>query len=495
MLVENIKTFQRKHPGSFLLALLVGVLHSKYELLAANPESGVEMFVYNHMGVAANVAMVWCLVGECEQSTEYLQKIYQTLLYDDQKDVSIATFASQFNAYAKYYTQSQSEMCSFITNLMCLAETAGLSLPLVLAFAYVRFGTELALGAEAQGADALDSVFETVAANLSGSEQEMSERMLVELENIFEDDRSRTVTRTLLNSSFKMLAPYFIAACQHAGDAEGRYRSLVVAKATSEVGYAYGDMLTTVAKVMETERALNGLLGKPSTPFSIRESSRTEFTFRKFRCANVACAIKGVTIFTDISFVSDARAVTILKGASGSGKSTMLARMAQRFYDGETAFAGVMRLHAEEATYDLGGAAAAGVVRANSFCYMGNVGLFSHGTVRENFRLYLKREDDVLLRQVLAKVGLLEEDALLGKRAFQLSMGQQQRVLIAFMLASEKPLYFLDEPLSHLNDALAQRCAKEIIKHVRNQGACLIVVDHTSTFETLRHVPKQVVNF
>ena len=494
MLIENIKKFQDKHPKTFLLSLVYGVMNSKYEMMVVDPSVGVELVWFNHLLVSLKGVLTAVLIDECGQSTLYLKKIYEKLLYDDERNPQITTFIEHFNIYIKYYTQAQSEMEVFISNLVYLGETIGLSVPLFFVFGYIYLLMETNMPpseADEEASKYIETVFQTVATNLSGSEEEIGNVLLAEIERLFEDDRDRIVFKTIVNSGFKLASPYIILTFQHFGNEQGRYRSAVLAKAANEVSYAYGNMVTTVEKVMEAERELDALLAMPTTPFSKRVSP-PPFDFDRLTCSKVACRIKGERIFDNMTFTFDADSIGILKGPSGSGKSTLLTRIAQRFYDENIVFEGTMILHGRAGSYPLTDVETVSLIRSNSFCYFGNNGLFSHGTIRENFKLYIKYENDDQLRTALT---LLEMDEVpLEKRVCQLSLGQQQRVLLSFLLASNKQIYFLDEPLSHLNEQLAHHCATQIVKHVQQRRACLIVVDHTNTFEQIG-VPKTMVTF
>lgn len=104
------------------------------------------------------------------------------------------------------------------------------------------------------------------------------------------------------------------------------------------------------------------------------------------------------------------------------------------------------------------------------------------GTVRDNLALFGTIADlDTACRQagfdqVLATLpeGL---DTALGRDGTGLSLGQRQRLAIARVLGSAKPVLLLDEPTSHLDAELESRVLRAILEMARG-GATVVVVGH-----------------
>lgn len=85
------------------------------------------------------------------------------------------------------------------------------------------------------------------------------------------------------------------------------------------------------------------------------------------------------------------------------------------------------------------------------------------GTIAENLRLADAGAGEAQMRQVLETVGLWDLiqrlpqglDTQLGERGRGLSGGQQQRLSLAQLLLRDAPLWLLDEPAAHLDEAAA----------------------------------------
>lgn len=151
----------------------------------------------------------------------------------------------------------------------------------------------------------------------------------------------------------------------------------------------------------------------------------------------------------DVDFSFPARGISVLFGASGSGKTSILRCVAglEHAPNGRVIING-------ETWQDQ---------QANSFLptWRRPVGyvfqeacLFRHLDVRGNLEYGLRRTKSHNARLNLdAAVELLGIGELLSRRAHQLSGGERQRVAIARALATEPQLLLLDEPLASLDHA------------------------------------------
>ena len=147
-----------------------------------------------------------------------------------------------------------------------------------------------------------------------------------------------------------------------------------------------------------------------------------------------------------------ARGITVLYGASGSGKTSVL-----------RCVAGLER--AREARVQLGGEVwqdeAAGIFlpthrRALGYVFQ-EASLFEHLDVRGNLQFGLRRTRSAQAARTLdAAIELLGIAELLPRRVHQLSGGERQRVAIARALATEPRVLLLDEPMAALDQARRQ---------------------------------------
>lgn len=172
--------------------------------------------------------------------------------------------------------------------------------------------------------------------------------------------------------------------------------------------------------------------------------------------------IGGVPIFSDLDLTARAGEWTVILGASGVGKSTVL-----------RLFAGLGE-----------GIDLTGELRASTGTLAGQVALMAQDdllmpwlSVLDNVligaRLRGDKPDRTLALERLQQVGLGERaDA----RINALSGGQRQRVALARTLMEDRPIVLLDEPFSAL-DALTRAQMQELSAEVL-QGRTVLLVTH-----------------
>ena len=180
----------------------------------------------------------------------------------------------------------------------------------------------------------------------------------------------------------------------------------------------------------------------------------------------------GFTLDVDVS--ADA-GITILFGASGSGKTTVL-----------RAIAGFLRPASgritvgESVLFD----SAAGIdvpVHQRHVGYLGqDLALFPHMTVEENIAYGLDARDraarDARVQEVLERFNM----AGLGRRKpAQLSGGEQQRVALARCLATAPWALLLDEPLSALDHGTQTLIMEDLRAWNRRDPIPIVYVTHS----------------
>lgn len=104
------------------------------------------------------------------------------------------------------------------------------------------------------------------------------------------------------------------------------------------------------------------------------------------------------------------------------------------------------------------------------------------GTVRDNLELFGPLDDlDTACRRACFDQVLLTLpaglDTVVGRDGTGLSLGQRQRLGLARVLGSAKPVLLLDEPTSHL-DAEAEARVLAAIRGIADAGATVVVVGH-----------------
>lgn len=164
----------------------------------------------------------------------------------------------------------------------------------------------------------------------------------------------------------------------------------------------------------------------------------------------------------------------LLRGPSGSGKSSLIALLA-----------GLRRANAGEVW--LARRALQGMSNPAIDAWRGEVlgvlpqrlHLVEGLSVRENLELpWLAvgaRPDPQRLAGLCERLGL---DGLQARLPSQLSVGQMQRVALARALARRPRLLLLDEPSSSLDDASTAALLQLVLELAREQGVSLLVASH-----------------
>jgi len=176
----------------------------------------------------------------------------------------------------------------------------------------------------------------------------------------------------------------------------------------------------------------------------------------------------------DAAFAAN-QGITVLFGASGSGKTTTLRSIAGMV----TPDAGRISL-GDSVYFD-------SAARVNLSMQKRRVGfvfqdylLFPHLTATENVAYGAKAQNERARRQhaqeMLKLVGVDYAD---GRRPHQLSGGEQQRVALARALASDPAILLLDEPLSAVDATTRSRLLDEIVEVQRKTGIPFIYVTHS----------------
>ena len=93
-------------------------------------------------------------------------------------------------------------------------------------------------------------------------------------------------------------------------------------------------------------------------------------------------------------------------------------------------------------------------------------------SVKEELSLGQKRKD--LPEDLLASLGLLE---LLERHPQTLSGGEQQRLMIAASLMSDKSVFIFDEPTSNLDADQLQAFVAQVIQ-LKEAGKAVLIISH-----------------
>ena len=158
-------------------------------------------------------------------------------------------------------------------------------------------------------------------------------------------------------------------------------------------------------------------------------------------------------------------------GPSGSGKTTLLniIGMLDKPDDGSV----------KVLDYENPGVKDIMFLRRNKFGYIfQNYVLMNNETVRKNLlisKAYNKNFNDEVMIKTLEKVGLSESD--LGKKVYQLSGGEQQRVCIARVMLKPCEIILADEPTGNL-DKKNKEIVISLLHELKKCGKTVICVTH-----------------
>jgi putative ABC transport system ATP-binding protein len=162
-------------------------------------------------------------------------------------------------------------------------------------------------------------------------------------------------------------------------------------------------------------------------------------------------------------------------GPSGSGKSTLLLMLGGMLSPTE----GRVLLD-EQSIYDLSGDQRA-VIRKNTIGFLFQTfNLVPYLSALENVQLpmWLAGEDGSCQREkasaLLRRVGLGDR---LDHKPSELSVGQQQRVALARMLANDPAIVLADEPTGNLDPDTSQEIM-EFLSEVNQEGRTVVMVTH-----------------
>ena len=181
----------------------------------------------------------------------------------------------------------------------------------------------------------------------------------------------------------------------------------------------------------------------------------------------------GTLAVDDFSLVIPARAITVLVGSSGSGKTTVM-RMINRMVDPSSG------------TIEIDGVDVAGSdpvkLRRGIGYVMQNSGLLPHRKVIDNIATVPlligtpKAQARERALQLMDTVGL--DRAFADRYPNQLSGGQQQRVGVARGLAVDPNILLMDEPFGAVDPIVRDELQQEVLRLQRELGKTIVFVTH-----------------
>ncbi len=187
-------------------------------------------------------------------------------------------------------------------------------------------------------------------------------------------------------------------------------------------------------------------------------------------------AYPGLRVLADLELAVAAGEVVAVRGASGTGKSTLLHCLGLI----DRPDAGSIRLAGDELTGLSGDARASARARRIGFVFQA-FHLLPEFTAGENILLAgrISRLDPAEARQRAA--ALMSGVGLVGRAGADvrtLSGGERQRVALCRALLNRPQLLLADEPTGNLDPATAAVVLGEILELARRDGAAVVIVTH-----------------
>ena len=174
-------------------------------------------------------------------------------------------------------------------------------------------------------------------------------------------------------------------------------------------------------------------------------------------------------VLKDVNLEIEQGQIVSILGKSGSGKSTLLNIIAGF----EKANSGSLCIN-EQVIFDK---------KKNMEPQDRNIGfvfqnyaLFPHLNVKENLLFGVKNKKDKTL--VIELLEMVDLEGYEKKYPHELSGGEQQRISIARVLATDPDIILLDEPFSSVDTLLKAQIEKELLTLIKKSGKTAIFVTH-----------------
>jgi ATP-binding cassette subfamily B protein len=194
---------------------------------------------------------------------------------------------------------------------------------------------------------------------------------------------------------------------------------------------------------------------------------------------------EGQPVLRGLSFVAKAGKTTAIVGASGAGKTTLVALL-QRFYDTDS---GVIEIDGQDI---------AGMTKRSlrgSIAYVSQQPYLFEGTIRDNIRYGKLTASDAEIEEAAALAQADEfirqqprgYDTPIGENGATLSGGQRQRVSIARAIVRKAPILLLDEATSALDNESEARVQKALAE-VSHGRTTIVIAHRLSTVVNADHI-------
>ncbi len=209
--------------------------------------------------------------------------------------------------------------------------------------------------------------------------------------------------------------------------------------------------------------------------------TRGEVRFRNVSFGYAADA----PVLRDLSFTAASGKTTAIVGASGAGKTTLVALL-QRFHDLDS---GIIEIDGQ----DISKVTKHSLRR--SIAYVSQQPYLFEGTIADNIRYGRPEADDaeveMAARQAQADGFIRQQpqgyDSPVGENGVTLSGGQRQRISIARAIVRQAPILLLDEATSAL-DTESEARVQEALNEVMHGRTTIVIAHRLSTVVNADHI-------
>lgn len=185
--------------------------------------------------------------------------------------------------------------------------------------------------------------------------------------------------------------------------------------------------------------------------------------------ADLACERAGRRVFEAVDFTLERGQLLVLRGANGSGKSSLLRVLAGLV----PASAGTMRYEGDTVPGLIG-----------QCHYVGHAEPVKPRLTVEETLAFLARIDGVGPERVAAALRDFGLDGLKDERGQILSAGQKRRTALARLRLGVRPVWLLDEPEVGLDEASRSRLMGQIRTHLAEGGMAVVATHLPLTVES-----------
>jgi phospholipid/cholesterol/gamma-HCH transport system ATP-binding protein len=191
---------------------------------------------------------------------------------------------------------------------------------------------------------------------------------------------------------------------------------------------------------------------------------------------NLTSGYEEVKVLENVSMSAPEHEITIILGASGCGKTTLLKHLIRLLHP----WSGSIRLFGQEIT-DLDEPEFNAILRKIGVLFQ-NGALLGSLSVAENIAIPMEQHtdlDDEMIRKLIEiKLHLVELGEAIDRLPSELSGGMRKRAALARAIALDPPLLFGDEPSAGL-DPVTSSGLDELILKMRDQlGMTVVLVSH-----------------